>query len=66
MRLLWWVHTKLPPARLETLLKVAEPTGGGEAVTEAYDALKEKMTEARTEGSASPTPPTEETAAPAF
>ena len=22
MRLLWWVHTKLPPARLETLLKV--------------------------------------------
>merc|ERR1719242_660128 len=62
MRLIWWVHSKLPPARLETLLKVAEPTGGGEAVTEAYDALKEKMTEARTEGSASPTPPTEETA----
>ena len=47
-------------------VKVAEPTGGGEAVTEAYDALKEKMAEARTEGSASPTPPTEETAAPAF
>ena len=47
-------------------VKVAEPTGGGEAVTEAYDALKEKMTEARTEGSASPTPPTEETATPAF
>ena len=22
MRLLWWVHPKLPPARLETLLKV--------------------------------------------
>ena len=22
IRLLWWVHTKLPPARLETLLKV--------------------------------------------
>ena len=22
LRLLWWVHTKLPPARLETLLKV--------------------------------------------
>ena len=66
MRLLWWVHPKLPPARLETLLKVAEPTGGGEAVTEAYDALKEKMAEARTEGSASPTPPTEETAAPTF
>ena len=48
------------------IVKVAEPTGGGEAVTEAYDALKEKMTEARTEGSASPTPPTEETSTPAF
>ena len=63
MRLLWWVHPKLPPARLDTLLKVAEPTGGGEAVTEAYDALKEKITETRAGGASSPTvPPTEEPA----
>ena len=48
------------------IVQVAEPTGGGEAVTEAYEALKEKMTETRTEGSASPAPATEETAAPAF
>ena len=62
MRLLWWVHPKLPPARLDTLLKVAEPTGGGEAVTEAYEALKEKITETRAGGSVSPAPPAEETA----
>ena len=40
MRLLWWVHPKLPPARLDTLLKVAEPTGGGEAVTEAMTEME--------------------------
>ena len=43
IRLLWWVHTKLPPARLETLLKVAEPTTGSEAVVAVYEALKERI-----------------------
>jgi len=43
IRLLWWVHTRLPPARLETLLKVAEPTGGGDAVVAVYDALKARI-----------------------
>jgi len=43
IRLLWWVHTRLPPARLETLLKVAEPTGGGDAVVGVYEALKARI-----------------------
>ena len=43
LRLLWWVHTRLPPARLETLLKVAEPTGGGDAVVAVYEALKARI-----------------------
>ena len=43
IRLLWWVHSRLPPARLETLLKVAEPTGGGDAVVAVYDALKARI-----------------------
>merc|ERR1719147_227534 len=43
MRLLWWVYPKLPPTRIETLLKVAEPTTGGEAVTAVYDALKARI-----------------------
>lgn len=46
IRLLWWVHSRLPPARLETLLKVAEPTAGGEAVMTVYEALKTRIEEA--------------------
>ena len=57
-----WVHPRLPPARLETLLKVAEPTGGGEAVAAVYEALKERI--ANSQGSAMETTPTEEPAAP--
>ena len=29
MRLLWWIHTKLPPARISTLLKVNCYFSGG-------------------------------------
>jgi len=45
MRLLWWIHTKLPPARISTLLKVAEPTssGTGDAASNMFDALRDKM-----------------------
>ena len=57
-----WVHPRLPPARLETLLKVAEPTGGGESVAAVYEALKERI--ANSQGSAMETTPTEEPAAP--
>ena len=87
MRLLWWVHTKLPPARLETLLKVilsgnkrredqlmiaqvAEPRGGGEAVVEAYEELKLKISESGGQGDAagdgSPAPAAEEAASAHF
>ena len=87
MRLLWWVHTKLPPARLETLLKVilsgnkrredqlmiaqvAEPRGGGEAVVEAYEELKLKISESGGQGDAagdgSPAPAAEEAASTHF
>ena len=57
-----WVHPRLPPARLETLLKVAEPTGGGEAVAAVYEALKERI--ANSQGAAMETTPTEEPATP--
>ena len=50
---------KVPSGTME---ERTEPTGGGEAVTEAYTALKEKITETRAGGSASPSPPAEETA----
>jgi len=62
MRLLWWVHPKLSSSRLDTLLKVAEPTGGGEAVVAAYDDLKTKIAEAG--GGNSPAQATEEAAQP--
>jgi len=55
MRLLWWVHPRLSPARLDTLMKVAEPSGGGEAVVQAYEDLKTKISEAGA-GGASPQP----------
>ena len=64
MRLIWWVHPKLPPARLETLMKVAEPTTGPEAVVEAYEELKTKISEAG--GGGSPNPATEEATASHF
>ena len=56
------MHPRLPPARLETLLKVAEPTGGGEAVAAVYEALKERI--ANSQGAAMETTPTEEPATP--
>ena len=63
MRLLWWVHPRLPPARLDTLMKVAEPSsGGGEAVVQAYEDLKTKISEAGTSGG-SPQPANDEAAA---
>jgi len=66
MRLIWWVHPKLPPARLETLMKVAEPTAGPEAVSEAYEDLKTKIAEAGGGGGGSPNPATEEATASHF
>jgi len=66
MRLIWWVHPKLPPARLETLMKVAEPTAGPEAVVEAYEDLKTKISEAGGGGGGSPNPATEEATASHF
>ena len=62
MRLLWWVHPRLPPARLDTLMKVAEPSGGGEAVVQAYEDLKTKISEAGAGGS-SPQPANNDEAA---
>ena len=67
MRLIWWVHPKLPPARLETLMKVAEPTAGSEAVVTAYDDLKTKISEAGSgEGGGSPNTSTEAASASHF
>ena len=66
MRLIWWVHPKLPPARLETLMKVAEPTAGPEAVSEAYEDLKTKISETGGGGGGSPNPATEEATASHF
>jgi len=43
LRLLWWVHPRLPPARIDTLLKVAEPTNGVEATMAVYEQLKERI-----------------------
>jgi len=43
MRLLWWIHPKLPVARIDTLLKVAEPTSALESSTSLYETLKNKM-----------------------
>jgi len=63
MRLLWWVYPKLPPARLDTLLKVAEPTGGGEAVVAAYEELKNKIAETGTGGSPTTAPTDDSTSA---
>jgi len=34
LRLLWWTHFKLPPARIETLLKVIEPANEKDPVLE--------------------------------
>ena len=65
MRLLWWVYPKLPPARLDTLLKVAEPTGGGEAVVAAYEELKNKIAETGT-GSSPTTAPTDDSTSAHF
>lgn len=44
LRLMWWVYPKLPQARIDTLLKVAEPTSGGESVNNSlYQTLREKI-----------------------
>ncbi|XP_014218914.1 negative elongation factor B [Copidosoma floridanum] len=44
LKLLWWVHPKLPIARLHALIKSLEPTSQhNEAVHSLYQALKEKV-----------------------
>jgi len=48
LRLLWWIHPRLPPARIETLLKVAEPTNGVESIMAVYEQLKERINSRQT------------------
>jgi len=43
LRLLWWVHPRLPAARIDTLLKVAEPTNGVESIMAVFEQLKERI-----------------------
>ena len=49
LRLLWVVHPKVSPTRLENLMKLAEPTGHGtleqtlDPMTKMYTELKEKV-----------------------
>ncbi|OXU31236.1 hypothetical protein TSAR_014770 [Trichomalopsis sarcophagae] len=44
LKLLWWVHPKLPIARLHTLVKSLEPTSQhNEAVHSLYQALRDKI-----------------------
>ncbi|KAJ8667483.1 hypothetical protein QAD02_009146 [Eretmocerus hayati] len=67
LKLLWWVHPKLPIARLHTLVKSLEPSSQhNEAVHNLYQALKEKVgnrsmddsapVDSMMDGSASPMP----------
>lgn len=44
LKLLWYIHPKLPPTRLRSLLKALQPTSQhNETVHSLYEALREKM-----------------------
>ncbi|XP_015607572.1 negative elongation factor B [Cephus cinctus] len=44
LKLLWYIHPKLPPARQHSLLKALQPTSQhNEAVHSLYESLREKM-----------------------
>lgn len=44
LKLMWYVHAKLPPNRLHTLMKVLEPSAGQlDSVHELYRALQDKV-----------------------
>lgn len=55
LKLMWYVHAKLPPNRLHTLMKVLEPAPGQlESVHDLYRQLQEKVNR---EEEAPPAPP---------
>ncbi|XP_011495272.1 PREDICTED: negative elongation factor B [Ceratosolen solmsi marchali] len=55
LKLLWWVHPKLPVARLHTLVKSLEPNSQhNEAVHNLYQALKDKIGNQTNDDTATP------------
>lgn len=57
LKLLWYIHTKLPPGRLTTLMKALQPTAQHhESVHSLYNNLQERIGTAIQE-SASQEPP---------
>ncbi|KAK0085210.1 hypothetical protein PV325_005585 [Microctonus aethiopoides] len=50
LKLLWYIYPKLPPARLQSLMKAVQPTSQhNEAVHSLYELLKEKIGNRTTE-----------------
>lgn len=44
LKLLWYVHQKLPPSRLSTLMKALQPTAQhNESVHQLYSSLQERI-----------------------
>ncbi|XP_043472803.1 negative elongation factor B [Leptopilina heterotoma] len=53
LKLLWYIHAKLPPARLHTLMKALQPTGQhNEAVHSLYESLHKKLVSTSNESQA--------------
>ncbi|CAK9803478.1 Negative elongation factor B [Anthophora plagiata] len=56
LKLLWYIHPKLPPTRLHTLMKALQPTSQhNEAVHNLYEALRDKIGNRSTEDQLTPT-----------